>query len=87
VRSGDYLISIGDIGVDDQQFGARIRAKYGASVEGSPLAIKIRRGGETLTLQGELQFAPGEVMIELDPAAGAKAVMIREGILKGSVSK
>jgi predicted metalloprotease with PDZ domain len=83
VRPGDYLVSIGDIGVDDQQFGARIRAKYGASLEGAPLPIKIRRGGETLTLQGVLQFAAGDVMIEPDPTAGAKAVMIREGILKG----
>jgi predicted metalloprotease with PDZ domain len=87
VRSGDYLLSIGDIAVDDQQFGARIRAKYGASVEGAPLAIKIRRGGETLTLQGQLQFAPGDVSIEPDPAANPKAVMIRDGILKGAVSK
>jgi len=87
VRAGDYLVSIGDIAVDDQQFGARIRAKYGASVEGAPLAIKIRRGAEALTLHGQLQFAPGEIMLEPDPAAGAKAVMIREGILKGAVSK
>jgi predicted metalloprotease with PDZ domain len=87
VRPGDYLVSIGDIAVDDQQFGARIRAKYGASVEGAPLAIKIRRGGELLTLHGELQFAAGEVMIEPDPSASAKAVMIREGILKGVVAK
>jgi predicted metalloprotease with PDZ domain len=87
VRAGDYLISIGDIGVDDQQFGARIRAKYGASMEGAPLAIKIRRGGETLTLQGQLQFAPGEASIEADPSASAKAAMIREGILKGVVGK
>jgi len=87
VRPGDYLVSIGDIGVEDQQFGARIRAKYGASMEGAALAIKIRRGGETLTLQGELQFAPGDAMIELDPAAGPKAVTIRDGILKGVVAK
>ena len=83
VRPGDYLISIGDISVEDQQFGARIRAKYGASIEGASLAIKVRRGTEAVTLQGALQFAAGDVMIELDPSAGAKAVMIREGILKG----
>jgi len=87
VRAGDYLISIGDIAVDDQQFGARLRAKYGASVEGAPLAIKIRRAGEPLMLQGELQFAPGDVMVEADPSANAKAVTIREGILKGVVAK
>ena len=50
VKVGDYLISVGDIPVEDQQFGARLRAKYGASVEGSPLVIKVRRGTETLTL-------------------------------------
>jgi len=87
VRPGDYLVSIGDIAVEDEQFGARIRAKYGASVEGAPLSIKIRRGTEALTLQGELQFAPGDVMIETDPSASAKAVMIREGILKGATAK
>jgi predicted metalloprotease with PDZ domain len=87
VRPGDYLVSIGDIAVDDQQFGARIRAKYGASVEGAPLVIKIRRGADSLTLQGELQFAAGDVMLEPDPSATAKAVMVREGILKGIVSK
>jgi predicted metalloprotease with PDZ domain len=84
VKSGDYLISVGDIPVEDQQFGARLRAKYGASIEGAPLSIKLRRGTETLTLAGKLQFAPGEVVVEPNPAAGAKAVRIRTGILKGT---
>ena len=87
VRAGDYLISVGDIPVEDQQFGARMRAKYGASMEGSPLPIKVRRGTETLTLPGTLQFAPGDVLIEANPLASAKAVRIREGILKGVVAK
>jgi predicted metalloprotease with PDZ domain len=85
IRPGDYLVSIGDIPVDDQQFGAKLRAKYGASVEGSPLAIKIRRGTDTLALAGALQLAPGDVTIEPDPAATAKALRIRMGILKGTV--
>jgi len=42
VKPGDYLISVGDIPVEDQQFGAKMRAKYGASVEGSALQIKVR---------------------------------------------
>jgi predicted metalloprotease with PDZ domain len=87
VKPGDYLISVGDIPVEDQQFGARMRAKYGASVEGAPLVIKVRRGTETLTLAGALQFAPGDVTIEADPAAKPKALKIREGILKGVVGK
>ena len=84
VKVGDYLISVGDIPVEDQQFGARMRAKYGASVEGTALPIKVRRGGETITLAGKLQFGPGDLTIEPDPAASPKAVRIRNGILKGT---
>jgi predicted metalloprotease with PDZ domain len=84
VKPGDYLISVGDIPVEDQQFGAKMRAKYGASVEGSPLQIKVRRGADTVVLAGKLQFAPGDVVLEADPAAKPKAVKIRNGILKGA---
>ena len=84
VKPGDYLISVGDIPVEDQQFGAKLRAKYGASAEGSPLPIKVRRGTETLALSGKLQFGPGELTIEVDPGASPKAVRIRDGILKGT---
>jgi predicted metalloprotease with PDZ domain len=84
VKPGDYLISVGDIPVEDQQFGAKMRAKYGASVEGSPLQIKVRRGADTVVLAGKLQFAPGDVVLEADPAAKPKAVKIRNGILKGT---
>ena len=83
VKSGDVLISVGDIPVEDQQFGAKMRAKYGASMEGSPLQIKLRRGPDMLTLAGHLQFALGDVTIELDPQATPKAIRIRDGILKG----
>jgi len=84
VRPGDYLLTVGDVAVQDAQFGARLRAKFGASVEGSPLPIKIRRGSEVLTLPGRLRFGPGDPMVEADPNASAKAVRIRNGILKGT---
>lgn len=87
VKAGDYLISVGDIAVEDQQFGAKMRAKYGASAEGSPLAIKVRRGTETMTLPGKLQFAAGEIVVEANPSASAKAIRIREGILKGTTDR
>jgi predicted metalloprotease with PDZ domain len=83
VKPGDYLVSVGDIPVEDQQFGAKLRAKFGASAAGTSLPIKVRRGTETMTLSGKLQFAPGELTIDADPAAKPKAVRIREGILKG----
>jgi predicted metalloprotease with PDZ domain len=84
VKPGDYLISVGDIPVEDQQFGAKMRAKFGASIEGSPLQIKVRRGAETVLLAGKLQFAAGDVVLEADPLAKPKAVRIRNGILKGT---
>jgi len=84
VKAGDYLVSVGDIPVEDQQFGARMRAKFGASAEGSALPIKIRRGMDTLTLNGKLQFGPGDTVVEPDPAATPKAARIRGGILKGT---
>lgn len=84
VRPGDYLLTVGDLPVQDQQFGARLRAKYGASVEGTSLPIKIRRGTETLTLAAKLHFGPGDIVVEPDPAAKPKAVRIRNGILKGT---
>ena len=83
VRPGDYLVSVGDIPVEDQQFGARMRAKFGASAEGSALPIKVRRGADTVTLNGKLQFGPGDTVVEPDPAAGPKAARIRGGLLKG----
>lgn len=84
VRDGDYLISIGDIPVMDEQFADKFRAKFGSAPEGSPIALKVRREGHTLTLTGKLRFAPGDVELSLDPSASPKAVRIRNGILHGT---
>jgi predicted metalloprotease with PDZ domain len=84
VRPGDYLLSVGDIEVMDQEFGAKLRAKYGTAAAGSPLPMKIKRGADTLTLNGKLQFGPGDVVLEENPSATPKAVRIRNGILKGT---
>ena len=83
VKVGDVLISIGDIAVEDQNFGAKFRTKYGTSAEGSALPIVVSRGGQRLTLIGKLMFAAGQVRIEVDANASAKAVRIRQGILTG----
>jgi predicted metalloprotease with PDZ domain len=84
VREGDYLISIGDIPVTDEQFAEKFRAKFERAAEGSPIALKVRRAGSLLTLAGKLRFAPGDVELAADPHASAKAVRIREGILRGT---
>jgi predicted metalloprotease with PDZ domain len=83
VKPGDLLISIGDIPVEDQNFGAKFRAKYGMAAEGSPLPIVITRAGQRSTLNAKVAFANANVKIEADPAASVKALKIRAGILSG----
>jgi predicted metalloprotease with PDZ domain len=83
VRPGDMLMSVGNIPVEDQDFGARFRAKYGAAPEGTPLAIVVTRAGQRVTLNGKVMFAPGQMRIEADPSASPKATRIREGLLRG----
>jgi predicted metalloprotease with PDZ domain len=87
VKAGDYLVSVGDIAVEDQTFGAKMRAKFASMAEGTAMPITVRRGTETITLQGKLKFGPGDLAIDTDSRASAKAVRIRDGILKGSVDR
>ena len=84
VRAGDYLLAVGDIGVDDASFVEKFRAKFGSAASGSPLSVRVRRGTETLTLMGKLRFAPGDIVLDADPKASPKAVRVRTGILKGT---
>jgi predicted metalloprotease with PDZ domain len=83
VREGDHLLAIGDIAVDDALFAERFRTKFAKAAEGSPLPVRVRRGAETLTLAGKLRFAPGDIVLDADPKAPAKAVRVRNGILRG----
>ena len=83
VREGDYLLTVGDIPVTDEQFGEHFRSKFGAAADGSPIAIQVRRAGVVTTLNGKLRFAPGDVKLESDSKASPRAVRIRNGILKG----
>jgi predicted metalloprotease with PDZ domain len=84
VREGDYLLSVGEIPVTDEQFGEHFRAKFGTATEGSPLAVQVRRNGTTTTLNGKLRFAPGDIVLGPDPKASARAVRIRNGMLHGT---
>jgi predicted metalloprotease with PDZ domain len=87
VREGDYLLAVGDIPVDDERFSEKFRAKYGSAPNGSALAVRVRRGSETLTLSGKLRFASGDPVVDVDPRASAKAIRVRNGILKGTATR
>jgi predicted metalloprotease with PDZ domain len=85
VQTGDYLIAINDLSVQDQGFVPKFHAMFVDAREGQPLRLKVQRGEQELTLTGALRLAPGGVTISEDSAASAKAVRIRNGILHGRV--
>lgn len=87
VVPGDYLLSINEVSVSDQSFGAKFRAMFADAREGQPLTLRVRRGAETLTLTLSLRLAPGGVTVSADPNASAKAVRIRNGILRGATDR
>jgi len=84
IRSGDYLVSVGEIAVRDQTFGEQFRTRY-ARAGGTTLPVKVRRDGQTVDLQIAVRLAERtEQRLTIDGAASPKAVRIRNGILKGS---
>ncbi|MBC7788987.1 MAG: M61 family metallopeptidase [Anaerolineae bacterium] len=85
VKSGDYLVAIGEIAVSDPEFNDKFRTRF--KTQGAPVTVRVRRGGDLLALTGKIRL--GEryaVRIEADANASAKASSIRNGILKGTVT-
>jgi len=87
VHVGDELLKVGEVAVADAEFGAKMRLHYNGRPTGSPLPIVVKRGNDTLTLNGVLRYAQSAPRIAEDPAASAKAIKLREGILRGTVDK
>jgi len=85
VRTGDILVSVGDISVTDATFGEKFRAKYGSAAEGAPLPIVVRRGAQAVTLNGAVRFTVrSQSRVAVDAKAPPKAVRIRSGIWRGT---
>jgi predicted metalloprotease with PDZ domain len=83
VKVGDILIRLGDLAITDPNFGTAFRQKFRNS-EGQDLPIQVIRGADTVNLTGKVQLSERvESKIVADPQASAKAVRIREGLLKG----
>ena len=83
IKPGDILLGVGDIAVEDQEFGVKFRARY--STAGANLPLRIRRDGKLLTLNGQVRLrVQVSQRIIADPAASAKAARIRAGILHGA---
>ena len=87
VKSGDALVSVGTVKVDDAQFGAKFRVLYAGRPSGSALPIVVKRGDQTLTLRALLAYSASTPRLAEDPAAPARAVRLRNGILRGTVDR
>jgi len=83
VRVGDVMLKVGDVGVDDPNFGVKFRMQYLGKPTGSPLPLTVKRGSETVTLRSTLMYGPTAPRITEDPAASRRAVRLRNGILRG----
>ncbi len=87
VKTGDILLSLGDVAVDHPDFGQRFRERFGKS-EGDSLPIRVRRGADTLSLPGRVRLGTrAEPRLEADPAASPRAVRVRGGIFRGTTDK
>jgi len=85
IQVGDQIVRIGEVVVNTPDFGPAYRERYGNVAEGTPIAIVVRRGGSEVTLDGSVHFVEvTNTRIAPDPNAGARAVRIRTGILRGT---
>ncbi len=88
VQEGDYLIQVGDVDVRVADFGVAFRARYARDREGTPITIVLRRKGQQLTLTAPLRFMTNaSFSITADQNASPKAARIRDGMLKGTLSR
>jgi predicted metalloprotease with PDZ domain len=81
VKVGDVLVTVGDIPVEDLNFGARYRMRYANVADGTPITMVVMRAGQRVTLNGKVMFANTGMHLEADPNASAKAKRIMVGIL------
>ncbi len=87
VKPGDVLLALGDVAIDNPEFATAFRTRFGKS-EGDSLPIRIRRGGETMTLPGRVRLGERtEDRLAADPGASPKAARIRSGILRGTTDR
>jgi predicted metalloprotease with PDZ domain len=88
VQLGDYLLSVGGLDVADPAFLEKFNRKYGSMAPGGTIPVEIKRGTQRMTLNAPVRFNTIETrrLIEL-PAASPKAVMVRDGLLNGTLQQ
>ena len=86
LRSGDRIVSIGDVNITNDDSFAAFRARY-AGTTATTLPVSVQRGTQTFTLQLPVRLLPRvQTVVTPIPGASEKALRIRNGIMKGSTS-
>lgn len=84
LQPGDILVSVGDVQIHDNASLLALRNRY-EETQLTQLPMVVRRGGETMTLEMPVRFAPRvRVTITENPNASAAAVAVRNGIMHSS---
>ncbi len=82
VREGDVLLSIGEVTVTEG-FGERFRARHARS-EGQVVQVRLKRQGREMSLPMRVLMAVRtEEKLMWDRNASAKALRVRQGLLRG----
>lgn len=84
IRVGDFLVRVGEVAVENPEWGTPWRAAY-ARRGGERIQIVVRRNGEPVTLSAPVRMFTRTISrVTADPRAGARALRIREGMFRGT---
>jgi predicted metalloprotease with PDZ domain len=83
LQNGDILLALGDVTISGIASFDDFRTAYSGR-DGQDMPIRIRRGGEEVTLAGKVRIVERlERHLEIDPAATDRAVRVRHGLFAG----
>lgn len=83
IEPGDQLLRVGAIEVKDENFAIQFRARYDSLV-GTTIPVVVMRNDAERTVQMQIRRETiVETHLQWDRAASAKALRVRNGILKG----
>ena len=57
LKVGDILLALGDLELSDPNFGPAYRERFRNAKSGDELPIRVRRGGQTLTITSKIRLA------------------------------
>jgi predicted metalloprotease with PDZ domain len=83
LKAGDVIVTVGDRPALEVFFGGGFRTLYGSKAAGTLIPVVIRRADAPLTVQVPLRFGAAAPRIMEDPSASARAVRLRNGLVRG----